>query len=155
MMRKSDEELAVAFNEVIRDKGFEVPFDKVVKLTSLVRERADFVRDLWDQSDFFFVAPEQYDPEVVRKRWTPDSPAQISGLTELLGGMPDFTSSALEAMVKKWIADKGYNTGTLLNLFRLLLVGTSRGPHLFDIAEWIGREETLNRLKKGLKKLSS
>jgi glutamyl-tRNA synthetase len=65
LIRKSDEDLAEAFAVIIKEKGFNVPQEKIVKLTSLVRERAEFVKDLWDQADFFFIAPSEYDKEVV------------------------------------------------------------------------------------------
>jgi glutamyl-tRNA synthetase len=150
MMKKSDQELALAFNDEIKRRGFRVPLEKVVKLTSMVRERADFVSELWAQSDFFFIAPEKYDLDIVAKRWKEETPGQIRELIHLLEGTVDFSSANTERVVKEWIADRGYNTGAILNMFRLFMVGASRGPHLFDITEWIGHEETLQRLKSGL-----
>ena len=155
LMRKSDEELAAAFSVIIKEKGFNEPVERVVKLTSMVRERAEFVKDLWDQADFFFIAPTEYDSEVVSKRWKEETPAQIGRLITLLDGRADFSSAATESVVKEWIVSNGYNTGAILNIFRLLIVGASRGPHLFDITEWIGREETLGRLRSGLAKLTN
>jgi glutamyl-tRNA synthetase len=154
LIRKSDEDLAEAFAVIIKEKGFSVPQEKIVKLTSLVRERAEFVKDLWDQADFFFIAPSEYDKEVVSKRWKEESPSQISELILLLEQVGSFASHDTEATVKEWITTRSYNTGSVLNIFRLLVVGASRGPHLFDITEWIGREETLTRLQNGLAKLT-
>lgn len=153
LMRMSDEELAGLFHDDIRRRGFDAAPDKIVRLTAMVRERAFFVHDLWDQADFFFVAPGGYDHDVVSKRWNDQTPAQISGLISLIEGVTGFSQPAIENIVKGWIAEKGYNTGAVLNIFRLLLVGASRGPHLFDIAEWIGKDETLRRLRNGLEKL--
>lgn len=155
LMMKSDEELAAMFHKEIRARGYDAPFEKVLKLTGMVRERADFVKEMWEQADFFFIAPAEYDATVVAKRWSGDSPAQIGELTGLLEQADDFSQAGTESMVKSWIADRGYNTGAILNLFRLLVVGASRGPHLFDITEWLGKEETLRRLRFGLEKLTS
>jgi glutamyl-tRNA synthetase len=152
---KSDEELARLFMPVVEEKGFHPDFGKLVKIISLVKERAGFVRDLWNEADFFFVAPESYDAEVVRKRWNTDSPRQMTELFRMGAGVQPFTQEVLETSVKEWISSKGYNTGTILNLFRLLLVGASRGPHLFDIAALIGRDETLARLGNGIGRLAS
>jgi len=152
---KSDEELARLFMPVVEEKGFHPDFGKLVKIISLVKERAGFVRDLWNEADFFFVAPESYDAEVVRKRWNTDSPRQMTELFGMVAGVQPFTQEVLETSVKEWISSKGYNTGTILNLFRLLLVGASRGPHLFDIAALIGRDETLARLGNGIGRLAS
>jgi glutamyl-tRNA synthetase len=151
----NDEELAHLLMPVVQEKGFQPDFGKLVKIVSLVKERVGFVRDLWNEADFFFVAPESYDHDVVRKRWNNDSPRQMTELFGIIAGVQPFTPEVLEKSVKEWIASKGYNTGAILNLFRLLLVGASRGPHLFDIAALIGRDETLARLGNGISRLAS
>jgi len=78
----------------------------------------------------------------------------IKELREVVARIEPFTAQESERIVKEWIAAQGHNTGTVLNLFRLLIVGASRGPHLFDITEWIGRKETLRRLDNGISRLS-
>ncbi len=152
---KSDEELADLFMLLLKEKGITPDRATVVRIVSLVKERAGFVKDLWNEADFFFVAPESYDPEVVRKRWNADSPGQMVELRGKLAGVQPFAPEVLEQSVEEWVTSRGYNTGAIFNLFRLLLVGASRGPHLFDIASLIGREETLRRLDDGIRRLSS
>ncbi|HQL46052.1 MAG TPA: glutamate--tRNA ligase, partial [Bacteroidales bacterium] len=154
LQMKSNEELADLFMPVVNQKGFSPDRAILVRIVSLVKERVGFVKDLWNESDFFFVAPESYDPEVVRKRWNADSPGQMSELRAKVAEVQPFAPEVLEPSVKEWIDSKGYKTGAILNLFRLLLVGASRGPHLFDIAALIGREETLRRLDDGIRRLS-
>jgi len=151
---KSDEELADLFMPQVREKGFSPDRATLVRIVSLVKERAAFVKDLWHEADFFFMAPESYDQNVVQKRWTADSTGQMLSLREKVAGVHPFTAEVLEQSVKEWITSMGYNTGAILNLFRLLLVGASRGPHLFDIAAIIGGEETLRRLDSGMVRLS-
>ncbi len=148
--RKSDEELADLFLPLLAGKGVPADRETVIKIVSLVKERASFVKELWDEADFFFVPPAGYDGAVIKKRWRADSPRQMQELRELVAEVTPFTADTLESEVKGWTERKGYGTGTILNLFRLLLVGTSRGPALFDIAELIGREETLRRLDTGV-----
>ncbi|MDZ7633723.1 MAG: glutamate--tRNA ligase [Bacteroidales bacterium] len=152
---KSDDELVALFMPLVNDKGFYPSPEKLKKIISLVKERAGFVRDLWHEADLFFVAPETYDPEVVRKRWNADSPGQMRELRDVVAAVQQFTSDNLEQTVKEWIVAGPHNTGTILNLFRLLMVGVSRGPHLFDIVELTGRDETLRRLDNGIMRLSS
>ena len=152
---KSSEELAGLFMPVVNEKGFRPDHTTLVRIVSLVKERAGFVKDLWNEADFFFVAPDSYDPDVVRKRWNGDAPRQLTELRDMVSAVQPFAPEVLEPAVKEWIVSKGYNTGTMLNLFRLLLVGASRGPHLFDIAGLIGREETLRRMEVGIRRLSS
>lgn len=71
-------------------------------------------------------------------------------LIYVIEGIADFTAQSTEEVVKKWIDEKNYNMGSVMNAFRLLIVGTSRGPHLFDIIAWIGKEETIRRISRGL-----
>jgi glutamyl-tRNA synthetase len=151
---KSDDELATLFMPVVRDMGFNPDPATLKKIVSLVKERAGFVSELWRESDFFFVAPDSYDKEVLTKRWNADSPRQMNELREVMAGINPFTPENLEEKVKEWIKASSYNTGAILNLLRLMLVGASRGPHLFDIAGVIGREETLRRLDNGIRRLS-
>jgi len=155
MQKKSSEELAGLFIPLLKEKGFTPSADSIVKLVSLVKERAVFVTDLWKESDFFFIAPESYDAEVLKKRWKDDSPAMLTALRGVVAAVDPFTAEEIEKHVKEWIATENQNAGNVFNLFRLLLVGASRGPHIFDIAAWIGREETLRRLDKGVERLSA
>ena len=152
---RSSEELAELFMPLVNEKGFRPDSATLVKIVSLVKERAGFVKDLWHEADFFFVAPESYDSDVVRKRWNADAPRQLTELREMVAAVQPFAPEVLEQKVKEWIASKGYNTGAMLNLFRLLLVGASRGPHLFDIAGLIGRDETMRRMENGIMRLSA
>ena len=71
-------------------------------------------------------------------------------LREVLEACEDFSPAVTEATVKTWIEKKAYNTGTIMNAFRLVIVGASRGPHMFDIISWIGKDDTLQRIDKGI-----
>jgi glutamyl-tRNA synthetase len=150
LQKKTNNQLALEFREFLRAKGYHVDIIRLEMLVGLVKERVSFVKDIWDQTDFFFKAPEIYDPEVIRKRWQEDSQAKLEELLVVLQGVDDFTAPATESAVKSWIESKGYNTGAVMNAFRLVIVGTLRGPHMFDIISWIGKGETISRIEKGL-----
>jgi glutamyl-tRNA synthetase len=154
LQKRPDNDLAEEFAIYLKDKNIEVSRERLTVLVAMIKERADFVKDLWTQSDFFFEAPMNYDEKLVKKRWKEDTPGIISELISLLEGVGDFSSESIESTVKKWIADKELNMGAVMNAFRLLIVGESRGPHLFDIIAWLGKEETLARLKRGLEVLA-
>jgi glutamyl-tRNA synthetase len=153
LQQKSNEELAGLFMPVVREKGFNPSHESLLKIVSMVRERATFVKDMWKETDFFFMAPETYDEKEVKKRWDENSAGMISSLRELVASMKVFTAEAMEKEIREWVSANEFNTGNVFNLFRLLIVGTCRGPRLFDIAEWLGKEETLRRLDTGLRKL--
>ena len=126
----------------------------IAKAVDMVKSRANFVSDLWEQSRFFFQAPDSYAEKDIKKRWKQDTPAIIEELIEVLDGLDDFSSAAAEPVVLGWIADKGYHLGNVMNAFRLAVVGECKGPHMFDITELIGRPETIERLRKALRNIT-
>ena len=150
LQKKSDNQLAIEYRDFLRARGFHIDIIDLERLVGMVKERVSFVKDIWAETDFFFKAPETYDREVVRKRWKEDSPSLLLELRSVLGKTDDFSPSVTEALVKAWIEEKGYNTGAVMNVFRLVIVGASRGPHMFDIISWIGKMETLRRIDKGV-----
>ena len=147
---KDNHELAVEFQKQVLEYGYKVEIKKLEVIVALIKERAVFVKDMWSQADFFFKAPEAYDNEVIKKRWKEDTPELMKELKTLLTGIEEFSSVNTESIVKDWIEAKGYNLGAIMNSFRLLIVGASRGPHLFDIIAWIGKKETLMRIDRGI-----
>jgi glutamyl-tRNA synthetase len=150
LQNRSNNDLAMEFREYLRAKGFHNDIAEIETLISLVKERVSFVSDIWHETDFFFKAPSEYDQEVIKKRWKPETTGQLLELKEVLSRISDFTSANTEKEIKAWIELKGFNMGAVMNAFRLVIVGTSRGPHMFDIISWLGREETINRIDKGI-----
>ncbi len=150
IQQKTNGEIAELFIPVLKENGITSDFEKTSKIIGLVKERVDFVKDLWNQSSFFFVAPEVYDEKTVAKRWKPETPAQLTELISILETIDDFSSHNTEEIVKNWITDKEYHLGNIMNAFRLALVGESKGPHIFDITEILGKEETISRIRKAI-----
>ena len=151
---RSNTELALEFRDILRAKGYQDDIIKLEKLIALVKERVSFVKDIWTQCDYFFKAPDTYDQDAVKKRWKDDSPKLLMELKLLLASIADFSASSTEKMINEWIEKNGYNTGAIMNAFRLVIVGSLRGPHMFDIIGWIGKEETLKRIDKGISVLN-
>lgn len=146
-------EIANIYYPILEEKGVDVTLDYVETVVGLVKERVSFVKELWDQSFFFFVAPVSYDEKVVKKRWKEDSPAQMAELIDVLKNIDDFSAHNQEEIVKTWIESKGYHLGNIMNAFRLAVVGESKGPHMFDITAVIGKDETITRLQKAIQDL--
>ena len=116
----------------------------------LVKERVNFVSELWEQMSFFFVAPTEYDEKSLKKRWKEESPKHMSELLSLLEAQDDWSAEALDTVVMGWIADKEYGVGIVMNAFRICLVGAARGPHIWEITGVLGKEETLARVRTAL-----
>ena len=145
IQEKSNEELAALFMPELAARGISAEQEKVVRVVAVMKSRVSFVKELWDQSSFFFVAPEVYDEKTVKKRWK----EELAGILESIDNFDDV--EATESTVKEWIADKGYHLGNIMNAFRLALVGESKGPQMFDLTAVLGKEETLRRLYKAIK----
>ncbi|MDR0732962.1 MAG: glutamate--tRNA ligase [Dysgonamonadaceae bacterium] len=150
---KSDEEIAAMFLPVLKSHGIETTPDRVIKAIGLTKERVNFVQELWEQAGFFFAAPATYDEKSVKKRWKEDSAERMSELADVLQNTSDFSAAGTESTVMAWIESKGYHTGNIMNAFRIALVGEAKGPHLFDITELIGKDETIKRLRKAITEL--
>lgn len=148
---KSNEDIAKLFYPLLEEKGLDVCIEYTEAVVGLVKERVNFVQELWNQSFFFFEAPVSYDEKVVKKRWKEESPTQLSELVEILQQIQDFSAHNQEEIVKAWIESKGYHLGNIMNAFRLAIVGESKGPHMFDITATIGKDETISRLNKAIK----
>jgi glutamyl-tRNA synthetase len=148
------EELAVSFQKTLEGKGVQASPAMVREVVQLVRERADFVSDLWEQSSFFFIAPESYDEKVVKKRWKEGTPELMRALSDLLQRIEPFTAENIESEVKAAIEAREWGMGAVMNAWRLLLVGAAQGPSLFHMAEILGKEEVLRRIETGINHLS-
>jgi len=150
LVNRSDEEIADQFNVELQSRGIDVPRETLVHITGLVKERVTFVKELWEQTSFFFESPVEYDEKVVKKRWKEGVPELMTTLKGILEGIEPFTSANTEEVVKAWISENELNMGQVMNGFRLCIVGAGKGPHLFDIIDVIGKEETLKRLERGV-----
>ncbi len=156
ILQKSDAELAELFKPVLTQQGVDVSKYSDAYLTtvvSLVKGRVNFVKELWEQARFFFEAPTTYAEKDVKKRWKEDTPAILTELIALLQGMDNFESKPSEEVVIGWITEKGYHMGNVMNAFRLAVVGECKGPHMFDITELLGKEETIARIEKAIKNI--
>ena len=150
MMLKSDEELAELFVEILKEKGISKDKTYVTKVVSSIKERATFVNDFWELSDYFFQSPTVFDEKAASKNWKEDTSELMLTLISILESVDDFNSINIETIVKEWITSKEIGFGKVMQPFRLSLVGAMKGPHLFDIAEMIGKEETIIRIKKAI-----
>ncbi|MBQ6777636.1 MAG: glutamate--tRNA ligase [Paludibacteraceae bacterium] len=148
---RSNEELADMFLPTLAANGIENPdMQMVAKVIGLTKDRVNFVPELWEQVNFFFVAPTEYDEKSLKKRWKEDSPQHMRELLELLEAQDDWSAEALDALVMPWIEEKEYGVGIVMNAFRICLVGAARGPHIWAITDILGKEETIKRVKEAL-----
>ncbi|WP_430972567.1 glutamate--tRNA ligase [Sunxiuqinia rutila] len=148
--QKDDAELAEAFKPVLAEKGIAVSDELLVKVVGMVKERCEFVADLWEQANYFFVAPESYDEKTVKKKWKEDTPEKMQEIVTVFNSVESWEAAAIKEAFSAFMNDKGWGFGVVMVPIRLALVGTSAGADLFDICEVIGKEETISRIQKAV-----
>lgn len=150
ILKKTPEEIAALFAPIVREHVPGETTERITEVTRMMKDRVSFVSELWPLCSFFFEAPSTYDEKTRKKRWKEDSPAQMSELIAVLEGIDDFSMENQERVVEQWIEEKDYKLGNIMNAWRLMLVGEGKGPGMFDISAFLGKEETIKRMKKAL-----
>ena len=153
MLKKSNEEVANLFAPIVANNGVDETMERITKVVAMMKDRVNFVKELWPLCSFFFIAPTEYDEKTVKKRWKADSAKVMGELADVLDGIDDFSVEGQEPVVMKWVEEKGYKLGDVMNAFRLTLVGIGKGPGMFDISAFLGKEETLKRMRKAIEVL--
>ena len=154
IMLKSDHEVAELFRPVLESHGINAPIERIETAVGLVKNRVNFIGELWDNCKFLFQSPTEYDEKSLKKWWKDDAPRTTAELCDFLESQPDWNGETLEPKVMEWIASKGYATGKVMNALRVTLVGAAMGPQIFLITDFLGREETLNRARKAIAELA-
>ncbi len=173
---RTNEELAEMFLPTLKEKlaenglsTFDFSLSTIAKVIGLTKDRVNFVPELWEQTNFFFLAPTEYDEKSLKKRWKEDSPRHMTEMLTLLEPISeeDWHRSYetqddngntvirwhLDDIIMPWIAEQEYGVGIVMNAFRICLVGAARGPHIWNITDVLGKEETLRRVKDALTRI--
>ncbi len=153
ILKADDARLAPQFDAILRENGIEAPMERIQEVVRMMKGRVNFIKELWPLCRFFFVAPTEYDEKTVKKRWKEFSPQQMQELIGVLEALPDFSQETQEQAVNAWIAEKDYKLGDVMNAWRLTLVGEGKGPHMYEISGFLGREETIQRMKRALERI--
>lgn len=153
LQKKTNQELADLYSIDLSNKGLSLS-DKdgnyVEKVVSLIKERANFVSDFWELSNYFFESPSSYDEKAARKQWKEDTPQIMNDIVAVLESIDDFSSQNVESIVKEWIGKQELSFGKVMPPLRLVIVGAMKGPHLFDILSMIGKEDSIARIQKAV-----
>ncbi len=153
LINMDDAELAQIFKPELAGHGVDASQfsdEYITRAVGMIKSRISFVGDIWDNAKFFFVAPTEYAPKDIKKRWKEDTPATMRRLIEVIKSLDDMTSAHAEEVVLGWIKDNELHMGNVMNAFRLTVVGECKGPHMFDIAELMGKDEIIARIERGI-----
>ena len=153
ILKKSNEEIAALFAPIVKAQGIDETMERITRVVAMMKDRVSFVKELWPLCSFFFVAPTEYDEKTRKKRWKEDSAQVMQELIEVLQGIDDFSLENQERIVHQWVEQKEYKLGNVMNAWRLALVGEGKGPGMFDISDFLGKQETISRMKRAIEAL--
>jgi glutamyl-tRNA synthetase len=153
MQTKENAELTDLYLSILAKKGIDKNKDFVLKVVSLIKERAVFVKDFWELSSFFFETPLEFEAKAAKKNWKEDTSELMTLFIPVISNIEDFSSENIEKEIKEWITSKEIGFGKIMQPLRLSLVGKLAGPHLFDIIAMIGKQETISRIENAIGKL--
>ncbi|MCY1721731.1 glutamate--tRNA ligase [Prolixibacteraceae bacterium Z1-6] len=151
--QKSVEELSGLFKVVLAEKGVEASDEKINAVVAEIKERCEFVSDIWEQGTYFFEAPTEYDAKTVKKRWKENTPGQLTEIANLFETIEDWKADSIKEAFSTFMNEKEWGFGVIMNPLRLSLVGGNVGPDLFVICELLGKEETVSRMKLAIEKI--
>ena len=153
ILRKSADEIAQLFAPIVQQHVPGETMPRITQVVEMMKDRVNFVKELWPLCSFFFEAPTAYDENTRKKRWKEDSAQVMGELITVLTGISDFSVGNQEHVVEAWIAEKEYKLGNVMNAWRLALVGEGKGPGMFDITAFLGKDETIRRMQQAIEVL--
>jgi len=154
-IRKCDDaKLAELLLPMLAEKGVSTTAERAAKAVSLIKERATFPKDLLPLTEYMFVAPSSYDEKSVAKFWKPENVENLKKLAAKLAEFDKITAAETEPAIHQWIVDNQMSMGQLMNTLRIAILGISQGPSIFDICEFIGKEETLRRIEAAMNNIA-
>ncbi len=154
LQEKQESELAGLFRPILESKGVSASDEKICKVVSIIKERCEFIPDLWEQSRYFFIAPTDYDAKTIKKRWKEDTPEKLSAIVNLFQSVENWNAESIKEAFSAFMNEKGWGFGMVMNPLRLCLVGGNMGPDLFVICELLGKEEAIKRINDGIANIS-
>tara|TARA_B000000565_G_scaffold255548_1_gene236473 strand:- start:377 stop:1903 length:1527 start_codon:yes stop_codon:yes gene_type:complete len=150
---KTKTELAETLQVLLKENNINAEINYVANVCEQLKERATFVKDMWDEGKYFFQQPRLYDEKTIRKKWKDNTHVILNELRLEISKIEKFTSEEIETVFKQFLESNKIKMGVLLPAFRLSLTGLGMGPSLFNIAELIGKKETLSRIDIAIKKI--
>jgi len=165
LLQKTDEQLAPDFVELLKANGVTAEPSRAAQVIGMMKQKVveytdgqsgqakkrniSFISDLWPLCDFFFIAPQEFDTEdkFIRKNWKETTAAEMTQLAEQLEKVENFSIEGMKAIVDPWVEQTGLRPW---NAWRICLVGKGQGPDMYELAAFLGKEETLSRMRHAI-----
>ncbi|WKW45974.1 glutamate--tRNA ligase [Myroides sp. JBRI-B21084] len=149
LINKSNIDLAPYLNQTLQQKQLNVNSETLSKVIALIKDRANLTTDLYDLCDYFFEAPQTYD-EKASKNWKEETTTLMHQVIDVINSVEIFEAKQLENILKTWIQENELGMGKIMQPLRISMVGSMKGPDLFEIIEVLGKQETINRLQHAI-----
>ena len=165
LLQKTDEQLAPDFVELLKANGVTAEPSRAAQVIGMMKQKVveytdgqsgqtkkrniSFISDLWPLCDFFFIAPQEFDTEdkFIRKNWKETTATEMTQLAEQLEKVKNFSIEGMKAVVDPWVEQTGLRPW---NAWRICLVGKGQGPDMYELAAFLGKEETLSRMRHAI-----
>lgn len=155
LRKLNDKTLGDSLQAIATENGIELSPEKASQIAALLKDRAYFLSDLWEESKFLFFRPAEYDEKTVRKKWNNDSRQYLNDLHSIFSSLENFDVASVEKAFKNYLESNELGFGKVGPAFRLAITGLGMGPSMFEICSILGKEETLTRINLALEKLPS
>lgn len=147
---KKAEDLYPHLEKILNEHGVSADKQYVSNVFELIKDRMNFIGDFWEQAGYFFVAPTEYDPQALKKRWKEGTGEKLRVINTMLQEFTPFDREKAHDAVMKYIQDNELNMGQVLNSLRIAIVGTARGPELFTMIDLMGVDEVVKRAERAI-----
>jgi len=155
MRRKSGAELVTLLQPYLDAKGIVTDSNYLEKVCDLMKERAVFIPDLYEEAGYFFNAVENYDEATIQKKWKPEKKDFFLLLISRIESISNFTEQTIEETVKTTMQEQGIGMGEIMPLLRIALAGVLQGPPVFAMMDVLGKNKSVERLRIGLEKFNN
>ncbi len=147
LMEKSNDELTEALQPTLNANGMDMPKKRVAIVCGLMKEKVQFIPQLYTMGKYFFTDPETYDEKVVKKKWKENTTAILTQLKNAFAAMDSFTVSEVEETFQTVAKENEISPGAIMQPFRLSISGVGGGPPIFEIAAFLGKDVVIHRME--------
>ncbi len=151
LLKKSSRDIAKEFIKIVRKKNHDVSYDKLTEIVALVKDRVNFVHEMWDQAFFFFEPPKTFNEKTLKKKWKEKTPEILDKVLEILSGIEPFNAPEISKVLNDFMQRYDVSAAILMTGLRICLVGDAKGPDIKEIMAILGREEVIKRIEFALK----
>ena len=153
LRQRDNNDIAERLKPVLLAQNVQADDEYIAKVCGLMKEKVNFPKEIWELGSYFFVEPQKFDEEVVKKRWKDFVPAFISNLKDKFNQSAIFTAAETEKLFNETLAEQNLQSKDVLQVFRLSVTGVGAGAPIFETVELLGKDRVVNRMERALNEI--